>query len=202
MNRRTANYQPTRPSLRSIGHYVDHPMCVGGTCGAPRVIAHWRGEREWVPVSNPAFEYAGPLTCARTDGVGVYSGHQGAATILSTRRCPLARPSGGSPQLVHRPCRRAPSPPSSYIDTWVRRTFSLWLFLSSPPASVSFRVSSIAFTVVPFTCCVNVNTTDATNGATPGATALLLDTARNETRSMRCVYSYEWEPSQLCVKRL
>ena len=24
------------------------------TCGAPRVIAPWRGEREWFPVSNPA----------------------------------------------------------------------------------------------------------------------------------------------------
>jgi len=32
--------------------YVGVLLC--GTCGAPRVIAPWRGESEWFPVSNPA----------------------------------------------------------------------------------------------------------------------------------------------------
>ena len=38
--------------------------------------------------------YAGTLTCARTDGVGVSSGGRDVHT-----RCPLARPFGGSPPL-------------------------------------------------------------------------------------------------------
>ena len=35
-----------------LGLNVGVLLC--GTCGAPRVIVPWRGEREWFPVSNPA----------------------------------------------------------------------------------------------------------------------------------------------------
>ena len=45
------------------------------------------------------------------------------------------------------------------------------------PACVSFRDPCIAFTVVLFTCRVNVNTTDATTGAT----ALLLPAQNTHT---------------------
>ena len=37
-----------------VGCLAAFSVILGGTCGAPRVIAPWRGEREWVPVSNPA----------------------------------------------------------------------------------------------------------------------------------------------------
>jgi len=84
----------------------------GGTCGAPRVIAPWRGEREWVPVSNRL--YARSLTCARTDGRCVSSGGGDVHT-----RCPLARPFGGSP-----PTLAGALPPECIFGS--RRTFSLY----------------------------------------------------------------------------
>ena len=67
----------------------------GGTCGAPRVIAPWRGEREWVPVSNPALCR---VVGMREDGrmLRLFRGPRNIRFRLDAR-CPLARPFGGSP---------------------------------------------------------------------------------------------------------
>ena len=93
--------------------YVGVLLC--GTCGAPRVIAPWRG----VSVSGSLSRirlHAGTLTCARTDGVGVSSGGRDVNT-----RCPLARPLGGSPPMSARPRgpRRLGGRPPSRVHIWV-----------------------------------------------------------------------------------
>jgi hypothetical protein len=73
---------------------------------------------------------------------------------------------------------RAPS----RVHIWVSpHLLSLWLFLSSPSACVSVEAWPVLyvflFTAVLLTCCVNVNTTDAT----VGATALLLPAQNTHT---------------------
>ena len=73
--------------------------------------------------------YAGTLTCARTDGVGVSSRGRELLDSDSILKAPWLAHLG-----VHRPCRRAPSLPSSYMGLAVLLLF--WLFLSSPPACV------------------------------------------------------------------
>ena len=117
----------------------------GGTCGAPRVIAPWRGEREWVPVSNRL--YARSLTCARTDGRCVSSGGGDVHT-----RCPLARPFGGSP-----PTLAGALPPECIFGS--RRTFSLYGCFSALRLHVSQLRPGLycivfVFTAVLLTCCV------------------------------------------------
>ena len=57
------------------------------------MIAPWRGESEWFPVSNPASCWDVDVR-ERTDGVGVSSGGRDVYT-----RCPLARPFRGSPPM-------------------------------------------------------------------------------------------------------
>ena len=75
------------------------------TCRAPRVIAPWRGEREWVPVSNPALYRV----------VGMREDGRSLRLFRGRRRYFYSLPLGLPISGVHRPCWRARSLPSSYM---------------------------------------------------------------------------------------
>ena len=132
-----------------IGCLAAFSVIFGGTCGAPRVIAPWRGEREWVPVSNPALCR---VVGMREDGrmLRLFRGPRNIRFRLDAR-CPLARPFGGSP-----PTSAGALPPEFIFGS--RRTFFIWLFLSSPSACVSCEAwpfcLCVVFTAVLLTCCV------------------------------------------------
>ena len=107
------------------------------------MIAPWRGEREWVPVSNRL--YARSLTCARTDGRCVSSGGGDVHT-----RCPLARPFGGSP-----PTLAGALPPECIFGS--RRTFSLYGCFSALRLHVSqLRPGLFVLFLSSRLCCLRV----------------------------------------------
>jgi len=78
--------------------------------------------------------YAGSLACARTDGSSVSSG----GGVQTSTRCPLARPSGGSP-------------PTSEFIHGSRRIFSS--MAATQLSACLCLISIMAFTVVLFPCC-------------------------------------------------
>jgi hypothetical protein len=129
-----------------VGCLAAFPVILGGTCGAPRVIAPWRGERdEWFPVSNPDICR---VVGMRKDGrmLRLFRGRR------RTYSSPLGSPIWGFTAHVG---GRAPS----RVHMWVSPHFlSLWLFLSSPSACVPSEawpvLYRIVFTAVLLACCV------------------------------------------------
>ena len=114
------------------------------------MIAPWRGELEWFPVSNPALCRVVDM---REDGRSqrLFRGRLGNFYWL-----PPGSPIWGFTAHVG---GRAPSPlalPSSYLG--LADLLFLWLFLSSPSACVSCEawpeLYCIVFTAVLLTCCV------------------------------------------------
>jgi len=95
------------------------------------VMAPWRGEREWVPVSNPALcRVVGMREDGRT--LRLFSGFRG-------RRANFSSPPLGSPIWTGALWTGAlPPEHCSRVHNWVSPHFLfLWLFLSSPSACVS-----------------------------------------------------------------
>ena len=92
-----------------------------GTCGAPRVIAPWRGEREWFPVSNPALCRAVDM---REDGRSqrLFRGRR----VLYRRPLAVGSPIWG---LTAHVGGRAPSRAHTWVSP-VAALSLLWLFLS------------------------------------------------------------------------
>jgi hypothetical protein len=94
------------------------------------------GSRIWL--------YAGPLTCGRmredgprTESSSPHSVSSGGRDTFDSdsmlvARCPLARPSGGSPPMLAGAL--PPDCPSSYMG--IAALSLVWLFLSSPPACI------------------------------------------------------------------
>jgi hypothetical protein len=97
------------------------------------VIAPWRGEREWVPVSNPALCRVVDM---RKDGrtLRLFRGRRGyfySPPLGSPIRGFTAHVGGRTPSRVY---------------NWVSPHFlSLWLFLSSPSACVSSEVAVLYY---------------------------------------------------------
>ena len=116
-----------------------------GTCRAPRVIAPWRGELEWFPVSNPALCRVVDM---REDGRSQRL-FRGRLVYFSWQ--PPGAPIWGFTAHVG---GRAPS----RVHIWVSPIFSYRLFLSSLPACVSVEALPVlycfVFTAVLLTCCV------------------------------------------------
>ena len=116
-----------------------------GTCRAPRVIAPWRGELEWFPVSNPALCRVVDM---REDGRSqrLFRGR-----LVYFSWLPPGAPIWGFTAHVG---GRAPS----RVHIWVSPIFSYRLFLSSLPACVFLRDlvfgSCIVFPSELCTCCV------------------------------------------------
>ena len=115
-----------------------------GTCGAPRVIAPWRGEREWVPVSNPALcRVVGMREDGRT--LRLFRGRR--ANFYSP---PLGSPIRGFTAHVG---GRTPS----RVHIWVSPIFSSYGCFSALRLHVSHvgpGLYCIVFTAVLLTCCV------------------------------------------------
>ena len=133
-----------------VGCLAAFSVIFGGTCGAPRVIAPWRGELEWVPVSNPALCRVVDM---REDGrmLRLFRGPRNIRFRLDAR-CPLARPFGGSP-----PTLAGALPPECIFGS--RRTFSLYRCFSALRLHVSQLRPGLfcfvfVFTAVLLTCCV------------------------------------------------
>ena len=116
------------------------------TCGAPRVIAPWRGELEWVPVSNPALCR---VVGMREDGrmLRLFRGPRNIRSRLDAR-CPLARPFGGSP-----PTLAGALPPEFIFGS---RRSSLFMAVSQLSVCMCLMLGLACIVLSSQLCCLRV----------------------------------------------